>query len=116
MAVKRLKEGAFATVQAGAEGTRVKALILTAKGRQACDTYHHTVWAIEKDWEAAFGRPVVNLRSSLEDLAGECLPGQSRLFAGLEAYPDGCRASVPRREVLPHYPMILHRGGFPDGS
>ena len=29
---------------------------------------------------------------------------------------DGWRAAVPKPETLPHYPMLLHRGGFPDGS
>ena len=38
------------------------------------------------------------------------------LFAWLEPYPDGWRASVRRPATLPHYPMVLHRGGFPDGS
>jgi hypothetical protein len=40
----------------------------------------------------------------------------SPLFRGLEPYPDGWRASLRRPNTLPHYPMILHRGGFPDGS
>jgi len=40
----------------------------------------------------------------------------SNLLGGLQPYPDGWRASVASREVLPHYPMVLHRGGFPDGS
>jgi hypothetical protein len=35
---------------------------------------------------------------------------------GLEPYPDGWRAKVRRLEVLPYYPMVLHRGGYPDGS
>jgi hypothetical protein len=35
---------------------------------------------------------------------------------GLEPYPDGWRASVRRPETLPHFPMVMHRGGFPDGS
>jgi len=26
------------------------------------------------------------------------------------------RAKFRRPEVLPHYPMVLHRGGYPDGS
>ena len=32
--------------------------------------------------------------------------------------PPPCtwRAEVPRPAVLPHYPMILRRGGYPDGS
>jgi hypothetical protein len=25
-------------------------------------------------------------------------------------------ATVRTAEVLPHYPMVLHRGGYPDGS
>jgi hypothetical protein len=26
------------------------------------------------------------------------------------------RSSLRRPATLPHYPMVLHRGGFPDGS
>ncbi len=31
-------------------------------------------------------------------------------------YPDGWRAQVSRPEVLPDYPVVSMRGGFPDGS
>jgi hypothetical protein len=34
----------------------------------------------------------------------------------MKPYADGWRASVCRPGTLPHYPMILHRGGYPDGS
>jgi methyltransferase (TIGR00027 family) len=37
-------------------------------------------------------------------------------FQGLDPYPDNWRASVRRPVTLPHYPMVLHRGGYPDGS
>jgi hypothetical protein len=40
----------------------------------------------------------------------------SPLLAGLEPYPDNRRAAVPAPVTLPHYPMVLHRGGYPDGS
>ena len=53
------------------------------------------------------------LRRALEPLAAGDPP---RLFAGLEPYPDGWRARVPAPAALPHYPMTLHRGGYPDGS
>ena len=43
-------------------------------------------------------------------------PLASPLFAGLEPYPDGWRAAVRPPATLPHYPMVLHRGGYPDGS
>ena len=56
------------------------------------------------------------LRASLEPLAiapdGEPPP----LFGGLEPYPDNWRAALRRPVTLPHYPMVLHRGGYPDGS
>lgn len=49
------------------------------------------------------------LQTSLEEIA-------PRLWEGLKPYPDGWRAKVKPPEVLPHYPMVLHRGGYPDGS
>jgi len=38
------------------------------------------------------------------------------LSGGLEPYPDNWRASVRRPATLPHFPIVLHRGGYPDGS
>jgi len=32
-------------------------------------------------------------------------------------YPDNWRAAVQQAPgALPHYPMVLHRGGYPEGS
>jgi hypothetical protein len=67
-------------------------------------------------WQARFGKDVSTLRESLERLAGEPTAQLSPLFRGLEPYRQGWRASVPRPGTLPHFPMVLHRGGFPDGS
>jgi hypothetical protein len=63
-----------------------------------------------------------DLRTSLERILDH-----PDLSAGLQPYPDGWRASKPYaqqteavlgdpRGRLPHYPMVLHRGGWPDGS
>jgi hypothetical protein len=38
------------------------------------------------------------------------------LLAGLEPYPDNWRAKIRKPTELPHFPMVLHRGGYPDGS
>ena len=57
----------------------------------------------------------------------EHILGHPDLAAGLQPYPSGWRASKPYtsqteavladpRGALPHYPMVLHRGGWPDGS
>jgi len=96
-------------------GTKLAAL--TGKGRPAQDAYRRCVGEIEQDWESRFGEQAMGaLRESLEGLVDGGTARDSPLFAGLEAYPDGWRSQVPRPDTLPHYPMVSHRGGFPDGS
>jgi DNA-binding MarR family transcriptional regulator len=90
---------------------------LTPKGREAQDAYHKRLGVIEKRWQARFGQDAVRkLRGSLECLVGEPAAQQSPLFRGLNPYPEGWRASVRQADTLPHYPLVTHRGGFPDGS
>jgi hypothetical protein len=68
---------------------------------------------VENRWQARFGDLAIRaMREALEQVTGD----QARLAAGLEPPPGGWRASLRRRATLPHYPMVLHRGGFPDGS
>jgi DNA-binding MarR family transcriptional regulator len=117
MALGRLEERGLATIQPEASGSRVRILVLTPQGRRAQNTYHQLVREIEQRWQATFGKdPIRNLRKLLERVVGDPSAKISPLFRGLEPYPDGWRASVPKPEVLPYYPMVLHRGGFPDGS
>jgi hypothetical protein len=100
----------LAKTQVESSDGRTKVAVLTANGREARRKYNQFVEDIEQSWKVRFGEDlVVELRSGLEDLQGE-------LFAGLEPYADGWRAAVPKLGTLPHFPMILHRGGFPDGS
>jgi DNA-binding MarR family transcriptional regulator len=78
---------------------------------------------IGKRWQKTFGAKVVEpLRAALERILDH-----PQLAAGLTPAPDGWRASKPYahqtqavladpRGRLPHYPMVLHRGGWPDGS
>ncbi|MGA2594635.1 MAG: MarR family winged helix-turn-helix transcriptional regulator [Bryobacteraceae bacterium] len=117
MAVGFLGKRGYASVEPESTGSGVKVLRLTDKGRHARETYHQLVRSIEDRWRARFGMDAVGgLRELLEHLVGEPTAEHSPLFRGLEPYPDGWRAAVPRAAGLPHYPMILHRGGFPDGS
>ena len=116
MAVKRLQAGGLtALVQEEEKHRPAKALRLTSKGQGALDTYYVLVSSIEKRWKTSFSQ-VVDLRKLLEHIAHNSSAAMPSLFDGLQPYPDGWRASVGKLEVLPHYPMILHRGGFPDGS
>ena len=117
MAMGILQKGGFAVVGPQQTGSRVKVARLTAKGRKAQGAYRQLTGVIEERWRAGFGDDIVSgLRESLERLAGAPDGRNSPLFQGLKPYPDGWRASVRRPATLPHYPMVLHRGGFPDGS
>lgn len=117
MALSFLEKRGYAAVKSESPGSRVKLLVLTPKGRSAQDEYHRLVSEIEERWHTRFGEKAISrVRDSLERLLGEPTAQNSPLFRGLEPYPDGWWASVPRPETLPHYPMVLHRGGFPDGS
>lgn len=56
-------------------------------------------------------------RGKVARLTPRGLDGQPPvLFGGLEPYPGNWRASVRRPATLPYFPVVLHRGGYPDGS
>jgi len=86
---------------------------LTPKGRYAQNKYRERLDAVENRWQARFGGQAADaLRAALEQLTED----HARLAAGPGPPPGGWRASLRRPVTLPHYPMVLHRGGFPDGS
>jgi DNA-binding MarR family transcriptional regulator len=97
---------------------RGKVVSLTPKGEAARAKYRRILDATEQAWEERFGRSeMASLRGALGRLVGEApTADRSPLFEGLVPYPDGWRARVRRPVTLPHYPMVLHRGGYPDGS
>jgi DNA-binding MarR family transcriptional regulator len=97
--------------------TRGRVIRLTPGGRRAQEASRHRIAGVEERWVERFGAPVIGeLRAVLEGLAGEADSTAPPLFGGLQPYPDGWRALMPKPEVLPHFPMVLHRGGYPDGS
>lgn len=117
MLMGRVEERGLGIVQPESPGSRVKLLVLTAAGQLARDSYRRLARDIERLWKKSLGDGhVEKLRELLERLATVPAAGPSPLFGGLQPYPEGWRAQVPKRECLPHYPMVLHRGGFPDGS
>ncbi len=97
--------------------SRGKVARLTARGQRDQHRYHELTALIERRWQDRFGAEAPGaIRAALEPLAtahdGESPP----LFGGLRPYPDNWRAQVRPPVTLPHYPMVLHRGGYPDGS
>jgi DNA-binding MarR family transcriptional regulator len=117
MAVGFLERGGYAAVEPDPTASRVKVVRLTPKGRATGDADRRLLDDVEKRWRARFGDGAITaLRAALERLVGEPTAALSPLFRGLEAPAGGWRASVRRPETLPHHPMVLHRGGYPDGS
>jgi hypothetical protein len=112
-----LRKKRLAVVEPDPSGSRAKVARLTPKGREAKDAYRQLLINIEQRRQARFGKDTIRaLREPLEQLVGQPTAQQSPRFRGLEPYPEGRRASVRKPETLPHNPMVLHRGGFPDGS
>jgi hypothetical protein len=94
-----------------------RALTLTAAGRSAKTEYETLARTIEQSWEARFAGDVAGrLRSALEEIVVDAALARSPL-AQLVKAPEGCwRSWVKAPETLPHFPMVLHRGGYPDGA
>jgi hypothetical protein len=120
MATGYLEKRGLAIVGAGSSGEKWKVARLTPAGSQVADASQELLATVEDDWRARYGTAAVSdLRRALRPLVGEsAAPGQARspLFAAIEPYPEGWRASLRRPVTLPHCPMVLHRGGYPDGS
>jgi hypothetical protein len=109
MALKFLTKTGYGTVEA-------KLARLTAKGLEA----QAAAPGLHSDAEQA--RKTQRLRRACHGILAN-----PRLSEGLRPYPDGWRARKRYAKQtnaviddptgrLPHYPMVLHRGGWPDGS
>ncbi len=110
MAAGILRKSGVAVEEPDQTGGRAKVMRLTPNGRTVRDHYRQLLVVMEERWQARFGKKtILQLKESLQELAGQFL-------GGIEPYPDGWRAAVRKPDTLPHYPMVLHRGGFPDGS
>lgn len=96
------KDGAWKTVR------------LTAKGILVQEAFLDGLARLEKAW--AKKMPMAEVRAALEPIVGDGTRKGSPLFQGLDPYPEGWRSMVRAPQTLPHFPMVLHRGGYPDGS
>jgi hypothetical protein len=126
MALTYLTKTGYVVVEGATAAT--KQARLTAEGREAQETLPGVHVAVEDDWRARLGPDEVSrLRSALASVLEQRDADGPRLARGLHPHPGGWRASKPYRERtqamvddpsagLPDYPMVLHRGGWPDGS
>jgi hypothetical protein len=92
-------------------------LALTPAGVDARDEYLAVAGSTEQAWSSKWGALVVaDLRAALERIVVAPTLDRSPLAALIEPPADCWRAWVKRPITLPHFPMMLHRGGYPDGA
>jgi len=128
MAAGILTRRSWAVVEPDPAASRGKLIRLTPRGRAAREEYIRLLGDVEQRWRARFGPgPIDSLRRSLLSVTELGDGGRPRLSLGLRPYPGGWRTRNPYLRqttavlddpggALPHYPMVLHRGGWPDGS
>jgi DNA-binding MarR family transcriptional regulator len=110
MATGFLGKKQLVVIEPETPGGRTKVIRLTDGGMRAKAGYERRLAAVEDEWRTRLGDDIVAaVRASLERV-------RDGLFLGLSTYPDGWRASLRQPDTLPHFPMVTHRGGFPDGS
>jgi DNA-binding MarR family transcriptional regulator len=123
-----LKRNDYADLEDDPKTGKGKVIRLTPKGEAAQQAYLQRLAFVDERWLERFGRQAVSaLRESLTALIHQKNGEHTALSEGLMPYPDGWRARKPYESrtlafikdptgSLPHFPMVLHRGGYPDGS
>jgi hypothetical protein len=107
----------FAILDAASAPDRGKQIRLNEKGLHAEEAYRKLLPAVEKQIGDACGTSNINcLRNVLQPIVKDGTPEKSPLFQGLTPYPNGWRSKVRKPTMLPHFPLVTHRGGYPDGS
>jgi hypothetical protein len=116
MALTFLKNEGYVTVGQSSPSARLRAVVLSEKGRAARRAHGVRLAQIEARWRERFGAETVDrVLHALSAIAGDAAPSQA-LLAGMRPPSSGWRAALPPITVLPGFPMVLHRGGFPDGA
>jgi DNA-binding MarR family transcriptional regulator len=123
-----LARSGYAAIEPDTTNGKGKVIRLTAEGQKAKQEYSKRLALVEARWRERFGeQEIAALCESLLALLRKTDGGQPLLAQGLMPHPDGWRARKPYvsrtlafiddpAASLPHFPMVLHRGGYPDGS
>jgi hypothetical protein len=95
---------------------KARVVRLSEKGRLVRVSFERVLAETEARWAERFGERLARLRRALEKLLGDSGRDQTELLKGIEPTKGCWRAEIPRPTTLPWFPMVLHRGGYPDGS
>jgi DNA-binding MarR family transcriptional regulator len=114
--LRSLAEHGYLTIASDPAAGRYRLARLTAKGERARDAY--LAWTAKVNERLHDGNDNSRaraLRTAAERLVAAGDQG-SLLYSGIEPYADGWRHDLQPPTMLPHFPVITHRGGYPDGS
>jgi hypothetical protein len=126
MALTAMRKAGVVAVDGRTAAT--KRVRLTSKGLAARKAIPGLHAGVEERWHERFGVDGVRrVRAALQELLEQRDGERSRLALGLQPHPGGWRATRPYLPHtaamiedpsvgLPRYPMVLYRGGWPDGS
>jgi DNA-binding MarR family transcriptional regulator len=126
MALTFLTKAGYVVPATAPDGTRLVRLTTKGGDVQTSSSRLHAV--VEDRWKARFGADDIRqLRSSLQHLLDRRDGDHALISRGLRPHSDGWRANKRYLQhteamvedpsaALPHYPLVLHRGGWPDGS
>jgi DNA-binding MarR family transcriptional regulator len=109
-------EGAGCAETTPVPGGRGKQIGLTSVGQRALSVAEIRVAELNHGWGSCTESQADALRAALGPLIGDGTRSGSALFDGLEPGVANWRVGSRPAEHLPWYPLVLHRGGYPDGS
>lgn len=116
MLTGRLERAGYVVLEP-APGRGRQARLAADRGARAKLDGRTRIDATMEDWSRRYGEDTAaTVVSALVPIVGDATREGSPLFAGLQPPPGGWRARVRAPQTLPWYPMVLHRGGYPDGS
>ena len=115
MVLKHLQRAGCVDITA-IPGRRGKQAGLTERGQRAHAAGSRRFAGLRPAGALGAGAAVAELRAALDPVVGDGTRGGSPLFSGLEPEPGNWRANIEPAQLLPWHPIVLHRGGYPDGS
>jgi DNA-binding MarR family transcriptional regulator len=115
--LRYLEKQGMVVVGPDAGGGRARIARLTERGRAALTAHGDVVARTEANWRERLGAANVGrLRAAAATVALDDDGTSARLLAAIRPFAGEWRSEIPPRTVLPDFPMVLHRGGWPDGS
>jgi DNA-binding MarR family transcriptional regulator len=105
-AIGYLERAKLAEVVPTQGAKRGKSAALTARGEKAKASGGRKLTRLERAWDERHGEPIARVREALASLA----------VADPEHPAGTWRAEAKPLARLPRFPLVTHRGGFPDGA